>query len=173
MVAFEDEFPGGSWLSTRVVRELEVVGANTEALVASVARRYGLSHVALNVLAVIEGNGGPLPAGTVGARVHVTSGTMTSVLDTLERNGYIERLADPGDRRRVLVEVTREAQALLDRALPDVARTAAALLEGFDDGELQAFRSTLARINEAIASLPEDAGTPIVRRTPPGLKRTT
>ena len=31
--------------------------------------------------------------------MHITSGTMTSVLDTLERNGYIERLTDSDDRR--------------------------------------------------------------------------
>ncbi len=36
-----------------------------------------------------------MAAGAIGASMHITSGTMTSVLDTLERNGYIERLTDP------------------------------------------------------------------------------
>jgi len=106
--------PGSSWLATRVVRELEEVGGLTEALIASVARRHGLSHVGLNALAVIEGNGPPFSAGEVAARAHITSGTFTSVLDTLERNGCVERLTDPDDRRRVLVEITPDAQALLD-----------------------------------------------------------
>ena len=119
-VQFEKEFPGASWLSARVIRELEVVGGSAEALRGCDGRRHGLSHIALNVLAVIEGNGGPMAAGAMGERVHITSGSMTSVLDTLERNGYVVRLADPEDRRRVLVEVTPAAQELLDQALPEV-----------------------------------------------------
>ena len=74
-MAFEKEFPGASWLSAQVLRELEVTGGLGEALVASVARRHGLSHAALNAMAVIEGSGGPVPAGTVGTSMHITSGT--------------------------------------------------------------------------------------------------
>src|SRR5262249_11561308 len=59
--AFEREYPGASWLASRALRELEVAGASAEALVARVARRHGLSHAALNALAVIEGEGGPMP----------------------------------------------------------------------------------------------------------------
>ena len=169
--AFEREFPGASWLSAQVFRELEVVGGLAEARVASVARRHGLSHVALNALAVIEGNGGPMPVGTVGTRVHITSGTMTSVLDTLERNRYIERLTDPDDRRRVLVDVTPEAQVVLDRLLPEVVQTTTAVMEGLDEQELTAFLDTLARVRQAIAAVPTVLGPPAPRRRPATLNR--
>jgi len=170
-VAFEKEFPGASWLSAQVFRELEVVGGLAEALIASVARRHGLSHAALNALAVIEGNGSPMAAGEVGVRVHITSGTMTSVLDTLERNGYIERLSDPNDRRRVLVDVTPEAQAVLNRLLPEVVQTTTAVMDGFDDEELSDFLGTLARVRDAIATTPDEFAPPAHRRTPRNLRR--
>ena len=171
MAAFEQEFPGASWLSAQVFRELEVVGGLAEGLIASVARRHGLSHAALNALAVVEGNGGPMAAGAVGARVHITSGTMTSVLDTLERNGYIERLADPRDRRRVLVEVTPEAKAVLNQLLPEVVQTTTVVMAGFADTELFAFLRTLARVRDAISAAPEDLEPPAPRRMPRSLKR--
>ena len=169
--AFEQEFPGASWMSTRVVRELEDVGGLAEGLVAAVARRHGLSHAALNALAIIEGHGAPMPTGSVGARMHITTGSMTSVLDTLERNGYIERLADPDDRRRVLVDVTPAAQAVLDGLLPEVVQTTTAALAGFSDRDLDALLDTLGRIRHAIAAVPDDLGPPAPRRTPPHLKR--
>ena len=50
--------------------------------------------------------------------MHITSGTLASVLDTLEGSGYVRRHADPTDRRRVLVDLTPTAQAVLDRLLP-------------------------------------------------------
>ncbi len=170
-MAFEKEYPGASWLASQVFREIEIVGGLAEALVASMARRHGLSHAALNALAVIEGNGAPMAAGAVGASMHITSGTMTSVLDTLERNGYIERLTDPDDRRRVLVDVTRSAQAVLDRLLPEVAQITTAVLDGLEDKELTDLLGTLARIRIAIAAAPEDLGPTAPRRTPSNLKR--
>jgi len=158
-------------MSARVIRELEEVGGLAEALVASVARRHGLSHAALNALAIIEGHGGPIATGTVGARMHITTGTMTSVLDTLERNGYIERLADPADRRRVLVDVTPAAQAVLDGLLPEVVQATTAALAGFSDEELEVLVDALDRVRQAIAAVPDDLGPPAPRRTPPHLKR--
>ena len=170
-MAFEKEFPGASWMSTRVIRELEEVGGLVEALIASVARRHGLSHAALNALAVIEGAGAPMPTGAVSAHMHITTGTMTSVLDTLERKGYIQRLTDPHDRRRVLVDVTPAAQAVLDRLLPEVALATTAALAEFSTKDLEDFLGTLSRVRNAIDALPADLGSPGPRRTPPHLER--
>jgi DNA-binding MarR family transcriptional regulator len=169
--AFEREYPGSSWLASRALRELEVVGGMVEGVVAAVARRHGLSHAALNALAVIEGNGGPLPAGEVSARIHITSGTMTSVLDTLERNGYVQRLADPGDRRRVQVEITPAAQGILDRMLPEVQQACTAVMDALDDQALNALLDNLAAVREAVATMPDDLPAPAPRRTPPHLRR--
>ncbi len=154
-------------MSARVFREFEEVGGLAEALVASMARRHGLSHATLNALGIIEGNGTPISAGAVGGQMHITTGTMTSVLDTLERNGYIERLSDPEDRRRVLVDVTPSAQVLLDNLLPEVVQATTAALAGFSAKELDDFLDTLGRVREAIAAVPNDLGPAAPRRTPP------
>jgi DNA-binding MarR family transcriptional regulator len=158
-------------LASRALRELEVVGGMVEGLVAAVARRHGLSHAALNALAVIEGNGAPLPAGEVGARMHITSGSTTSVLDTLEALGYVQRLADPTDRRRVLVDITPAAQAVLDRMLPEVQQMSAAVMGALDDKVLGAFLGMLADVRGATETFPDDLPAPKPRRTPTHLRR--
>jgi DNA-binding MarR family transcriptional regulator len=170
-VAFEHEYPGASWLASRAMRELEVVGGKVAGLVAAVARRYGLSHAALNALAVIEGAGGPLPTGEVSARMHITTGTMTAVLDTLERNGYVRRLADPDDRRRVLVDITPAAQSVLDRLLPEVQQVAKSVMSVLDDDALHALLDALAAIAASVDNVPDDLPTPPPRRTPARLRR--
>lgn len=170
--AFEREYPGAAWLTSRALRELEVVGGKLEALVARIARRHGLSHAALNALAVIEGAGGPLPAGEVSARMHITSGTMTTVLDTLERSGYVRRLPDPDDRRRVLVDITPEAQAVLDRMLPEIQQVSKVIMGVFDDKALRALLDTLETVSASIDRVPEDLPPPARRRTPARLRRT-
>ena len=147
------------------------MGGKVEALVASIARRYGMSHAALNALAVIEGAGGPIPAGEVSARMHITTGTMTTVLDTLERNGHVRRLADPDDRRRVLVDITPSAQSVLDRMLPDVQQMAKAVMGVLDDETLQTLLDTLGTIAASVDKVPEDLPPPAPRRTPRHLRR--
>ena len=169
--AFEREYPGASWLASRALRELEIAGGKIEALVADIARRYGLSHAALNALAVVEGAGGPIPAGEVSARMHITTGTMTTVLDTLERNGYVRRLADPDDRRRVLVDITDSAQSVLDRMLPDVQQVAKIVMGVLDDETLHALLGTLATVGASVDRVPEDLPSPAPRLTPARLRR--
>jgi len=94
-----------------------------------------------------------------------------SVLDTLQRNGYVERLTDPEDRRRVLVDVTPAAQAVLDLLLPEIVQSTTEALARIPSHELHAFLRTLATVRAAIDALPEDLGPPAPRRRPPGLTR--
>lgn len=169
--AYEHEYPGASWLANRVLRELEDVGSLAQALVATVARRHRLSHAALNALAVIEGNAGSLAAGELGARMHITSGTMTGVLDTLEGKGYIRRHADPADRRRVLIDLTQAGQAVLDRVLPEVQQVVTAVMGTLDDQALHALLDHLVAVRQALAATPTDLPPPAPRRTPPHLRR--
>jgi len=142
-----------------------------DAMVAGLARAHGLSHAALNALAVIEGAGGPLPVGEVSARMHITTATMTSVLDTLERNGHVVRQANPDDRRSVLVDITPSAQAVLDRLLPEIQLAARSVFGDLDDAALQRFLDQLAVARSAIESFSGEAPSPAVRVTPPSLRR--
>lgn len=141
------------------------------ARVSGVARRYGLSHAALNALAVIEGAGGPVPTGEVSAHMHITTGTMTTVLDTLERKGYVRRLADPDDRRRVLVDITPAAQSVLDRMLAEVQQMAMAIMGVLDDKALHTLLDTLAAIGASADGVPDDLPPATARRPPGHLRR--
>jgi len=103
--------------------------------------------------------------------MHITSGTMTTVLDTLERNSLVRRLADPGDRRRVLVDITPAATPVLDRMLPEVQQVATAVMGALDDDDLLALLDTLAVLDAAIAAVSAELPAPAPRRTPRHLRR--
>jgi len=156
----------------RVMRQLRLAGTRVDALIADVTRRHGLSAAAVNALAVIEGAAGPLPAGEVSAQMHITTATMTAVLDTLERKGYIRRLPDPADRRRVLVDITPGAQALLDQVLPEIQQLVTATLSPLGDQTLHTLLDALTAANNALAAAPRDLPPPPARHTPPHLRRT-
>jgi DNA-binding MarR family transcriptional regulator len=48
-----------------------------------------------------------MPAGRLGELTGLTTGAVTGIIDRLEQAGYARRTNDPKDRRRTIVEPTR------------------------------------------------------------------
>ncbi len=120
-------------------------------------RRHGLSAAGAQVLGIVEGAGGPISPTVIADRLIVTTATVTSLLDTLERRGLVQRRPDPVDRRKVLVALTDEAYELVDRFLPEIVALQTAIMTGIPEVERQRLRRTLARVRTNIASLDADA----------------
>lgn len=49
---------------------------------------------------------GPVQPGEVAKRLGLSTGSVTALIDRLEKSGFVTRLPDPEDRRRVCVEAT-------------------------------------------------------------------
>ena len=73
-------------------------------------RLMGINRTDGRCLDVLEQRG-QISAGELAAEARLTTGAVTAVIDRLERAGYARRVADPDDRRRVLVEPTERARA--------------------------------------------------------------
>ncbi len=150
--------------------ELERTGGRLERAVAAVCRPHGLSHAALNALAVIEGNAAPIAPGELAERMLVTSGTMTSLIDNLERQALVTRRPDPTDRRRLLIDVTPKAQDLLDVVLPAIQQLAKAIFGTMSDRQLTSLLAALGDVNRILDDVPEELPA-ATRRRPKRLNR--
>jgi DNA-binding MarR family transcriptional regulator len=58
---------------------------------------------------------GAMPAGRLTELTGLTTGAVTGIIDRLEEAGYVRRTNDPKDRRRTIVEPTRNRK--LDRKI--------------------------------------------------------
>jgi DNA-binding MarR family transcriptional regulator len=118
---FVDEYPGADPLATEVYANIVRTGDMLIGLHNRQAREdHGLSATAKQALAVIEGAGEPLEPGVIAERLIITSGSMTSMLDTLEKNGLVRRMRHPEDRRKLLVDVTDDGVAILNDLMPSL-----------------------------------------------------
>jgi DNA-binding MarR family transcriptional regulator len=68
-----------------------------------IARRVGINSSDLESLDLILMSGSAT-AGEIGRRTGLTSGAVTGLIDRLERLELVERMADPNDRRKVVVK---------------------------------------------------------------------
>lgn len=82
---------------------------------------------------------GPLPVGSLGRRVLLTSGSMTAAIDRLAERGLVERHDDPKDRRARVIDLTPKGRALIVRAFARHAKT----LEGATSSLTKSEKATL------------------------------
>jgi DNA-binding MarR family transcriptional regulator len=148
---FEDEYPGASALATECFANLFLAGNLLMELHDRHTRdEYQLSPSARQVLAVVEGAGEPLEPSVIAARVLITRGSMTSILDTLEKRGLIQRVPHPDDRRRLLVEITKDAQTILDELLPALhAREREVISSALSTNEQEELLRLIAKLQHA------------------------
>jgi DNA-binding MarR family transcriptional regulator len=106
-------YPGADKLATECVVNL----IRAESLVAAELngrfRRFGLTGSTFNVLMILNGAPEPLSPHQLGERLLVTRGTVTGLLDTLQRQGLVQRVPHPNDRRMLLIELTETGRTLL------------------------------------------------------------
>lgn len=92
-------------------------------------------------------------------RLEIEPITLTRIVDRLEDAGWIERQADPGDRRARILHLTDKSRGIVTRLHAQVEALFEETLGGFDAGERALFAQMLDRIaaNLAIARQPEVA----------------
>ena len=148
---FEDEYPGASALATECYANLCRAGDLLMELHNRQTREdYQLSPSAQQILAIIEGAGQPLEPSVIAERLLITTGSMTSLLDTLEKRGLIRRLPHPGDRRKLLVDITPDAQAIVDEFLPSFhAREREVISSALTPAEQRQLLGLVANIQQA------------------------
>ena len=101
---------------------------------ASVARRFGMSDTDLLALGELDLAGGATP-GRLAARLGLSSGAVTALVDRLERHGLVKRVPHPTDRRSVLLCLTEEAEGFAGEAYGPLSVEGSALLARFTAGE--------------------------------------
>jgi DNA-binding MarR family transcriptional regulator len=150
---FEDEYPGADTLATECFANLWRAAELTMGLHnRQTLDQYKLSPSARGVLAVVEGAGQPLEPSVIAERLVVTTGSMTSLLDNLEKRGLIQRLPHPDDRRKLLIDITPEAQNIVDELLPSLhARERDVIGAALTPSEQRTLLRYLAKLQQAAA----------------------
>jgi DNA-binding MarR family transcriptional regulator len=100
-----------------------------------------------NVCVIFSQDPEPLTMGELSQALGVPLSTATRIVDWLVRNGYVERLADPGDRRVVRVALTETGQAMYQAGNEFIGRQAEAVLRRFTAAE----RADLVRLLDKLA----------------------
>ena len=134
-----------------VTAEFEELRQAADMLDEAVAAQVGLNRTDLRCLGIIYRRG-RLTAGELAEESGLTPGAITTVLDRMERAGFANRVADPADRRRVLVVSTAAARETGGRLYGEVEVASSAELAEHSAEELTVIRDYLRRLHDVYVS---------------------
>jgi MarR family 2-MHQ and catechol resistance regulon transcriptional repressor len=98
-------------------------------------------------------NKGPLPVNTIGPRVYLTPGSISTAVDRLVVRGLVSRVESPEDRRIRVVSLTPKGERLIE---PIFRKHAAEIRKAFADAspkELRALETILKKIGKRAENL--------------------
>jgi MarR family transcriptional regulator, 2-MHQ and catechol-resistance regulon repressor len=102
---------------------------------------------------------GPLPIKSLGEKVLLTSGSITSAIDRLEQRGWVERSTDGNDRRSRIVRLTADGRKTIREAFIGHRQHMEAAVSGLNTQERLTLLDLLRRLGQdAHARLQSEEG---------------
>ena len=92
-----------------------------------------------HVAALEQLRDGPVTVSELATRLGLTLPTVSGVIADLDRAGFVERHADPADRRRTIVQVVPAQAGVIGEWLDGAAKPMARVLDQLSPSEQEAF----------------------------------
>lgn len=126
----------------------------------AIAERVGLGATDEKTLFILSG-AGRLTAGELAQHTGLTTASVTSLIDRLERKGFVQRVRDPKDRRKIFVELNEGKLAELTQFFDSFQGRFGELLADYSDDQLAAiadFLTRAAQMSRAVVTSWNQAG---------------
>jgi DNA-binding MarR family transcriptional regulator len=108
----------------------------------AVGSRIDLKAGDIEILDLVARHG-PLSPSEVSVSTGIHPATLTGVIDRLERAGWVDRVPDPEDRRRVRLEARRERGAEMVRLYAPMNRSLTEICAALSADQLEVIRDFL------------------------------
>jgi MarR family 2-MHQ and catechol resistance regulon transcriptional repressor len=94
---------------------------------------------------------GPQTIKALGDRVRLTSGSITTAIQRLEKQNYIHRRPNPGDRRQTFIHLAHHGRASLEHALEAQAQQLESAFAALESNERAEFARLCSKLETCLA----------------------
>lgn len=145
--------------SSRVWFRLIRLEARMQAAVGERLREIGVSIPQCDVLTTLTEKEG-VSQQELAARLYVTKGNISGLIDRLADAGLVERRSTANDRRQHAIYLTEAGRAMAERAIAVQRRWIASTLGRMAESDLEALEAKLLALRDIVreAQTPEPAG---------------
>ena len=148
---FEKHYPGASRTATEAAMNLVRTADLLVKRISDLVQPFGLSPSSALALGIIADAEVPLPPNEIAERLIISRATITGLLDSLERKGYVRRMPHSSDRRMLLIEPTESGRNVAHEFRLVVHRQQKAWLAALTESEQGQLVDTLHRLQSTLA----------------------
>lgn len=147
---FEARYPAASARATECAMNLVFTADLLVKRIASLLQPFHLSPASGLVLSIVADAESPLSPHEIADRLIISRATVTGLIDSLERQGYVRRRPHHADRRMLLVESTDSGRQVANAFRPIVHHQQKLWLEILSDVEQQRLIDSLKQVQETL-----------------------
>jgi len=148
---FEKRYPDASPTATEAAMNLVRTADMLVKRINVLVQPFGLSPSSALALSVIVNEEVPLPPNEIAERLIISRATITGLLDSLERRGYVRRMPHSSDRRMLLIEPTESGRSVANEFRLVVHKHQKQWLAVLSESEQGQLVNTLHRLQSALA----------------------
>jgi len=149
---FDDRYPDSSALATEAAMNLARTGDLLVRRIGDLVQPFDLTPSTGRVWGILADSPSPLPPNQIAERLILSRATITGLLDSLERRGYVRRLPHATDRRMLLIELTDRGRETAHDFRLQVHRHQKQWLSVLDEREQAQLIEFLHRLQAALAA---------------------
>jgi DNA-binding MarR family transcriptional regulator len=150
--SIQDELTVESALQALVVRSVLQLSSEIQKRMETFVRPYDLTMSRMGVLLVLFFSQQQLSPSEIGDRLFVTRGNMTGLIEGLVKDGLVQRVSRPNDRRAHDLELTSQGHALVTEYFPHHRRALAKLVTGLTASESLQLAKLLQKLRAGMLS---------------------
>lgn len=106
-----------------------------------------------NKAIMIIGEVGEIMPTTLGKCLDLQKGSLTSMIDALEKEGLVYRRGDPGDRRKILVSLTEKGKNYRDWIKERLEENCSEVLNRLAEEDVAAYQESLKTMLDTLKKL--------------------
>jgi DNA-binding MarR family transcriptional regulator len=143
----------------KAIYALACAYSRVEKEISDYLRPFNITPAKFNAMMVIKhvGKEEGLSQIDIGRRLIVTASNMTRLVDSMEREGYIERLTQKGDRRVNLIRISKKGSDLLDHVWPGYYKRIAVIANQLNRDELIRVSGLLLKLASGLEGVTKKA----------------
>jgi DNA-binding MarR family transcriptional regulator len=150
------EIPDLDPVTEGVVTRMQVLVKHLRRTKQAALSKHNLQDFEYDTLHTLVGRGVPYQAhpSELATAMRMSPAAVTGRLDALERRGYIRRLPPPGDRRKVIVELTAAGHAAWREAMADQGDEEDRIIAALSRSEQEQLADLLRRMVLVVEPMP-------------------
>ncbi len=126
---------------------LTAVSASFKRTISMQMDAAALKPVEVKILSILKDNGG-MQINAIADELSVTGPWITGIVNSMEGKGYVQKIRNQKDRRRMIVTMTPSGKKKLERSIDVYRRAVSGLLDTLSDEDIEQFKYLLNKISK-------------------------